>query len=571
MLIKGTIIAQGYAFGKAYIFNDEKIVINSNKIDKSNIDNEINSFLNSYKKTLKQFKKIKLSSKDKNQRLLFDGYILILKDDVIKNGIISLIKNEYFTADAAVDKIIKNQIKCINNVNNIYIKERISDFLDIKKRLILNIKNIDFVDFSFPNINDNIIVISKELSPFQIMQFDLKKVVGFITEKGSLTSHSSIIAKSLELTSLFGIKDVIKIINLNDNLIIDGLKGNVYINPDISILDKFKLKYSKFLDNKKSLMKLKKLPAVTYDGHKIKLFANIGNNNEIKNIFKNGAEGIGLYRTEFLFMDRDSFPSEEEQYNKYKEIIEFMDDKIVTIRTVDLGGDKFLPYMHFPKENVPFLGWRSIRIYKDRKDILHTQLRAILRSSAHGNVRIMFPMIISIEEVNFLKKEIEFIKNKLNIENIKFNKNIKIGSMIETPSAAIISSHLADELDFFSIGTNDLTQYTLAVDRNNDKVSHLYNPLSPSVLNLIKYTINSVHEKNKKIGMCGELASNEKAIKLLIGLGLDELSMNVNSIPYIKKIIRSSYLSSSKILVNKILMKKTNKEIEYILDKKNNF
>ncbi len=571
MLIKGTIITQGYAFGKAYIFNDEKIVINSNKINKSNIDNEINSFLNSYKKTLKQFKKIKLSSKDKNQRLLFDGYILILKDDVIKNGIISLIKNKCFTADAAIDKIIKNQIKCINNVNNIYIKERISDFLDIKKRLILNIKNIDFVDFSFPNINDNIIVVSKELSPFQIMQFDLKKVVGFITEKGSLTSHSSIIAKSLELTSLFGIKNIIKIINLNDNLIIDGLKGNVYINPDISILDKFKLKYSKFLDNKKSLMKLKKLPAVTYDGHKIKLFANIGNNNEIKNIFKNGAEGIGLYRTEFLFMDRDSFPSEEEQYNKYKEIIEFMDDKIVTIRTVDLGGDKFLPYMHFPKENVPFLGWRSIRIYKDRKDILHTQLRAILRSSAYGNVRIMFPMIISIEEVNFLKKEIEFIKNKLNIENIKFNRNIKIGCMIETPAAAIISSHLADELDFFSIGTNDLTQYTLAVDRNNDKVSHLYNPLSPSVLNLIKYTINSVHEKNKKIGMCGELASNEKAIKLLIGLGLDELSMNVNSIPYIKKIIRSSYLSSSKILVNKILMKKTNKEIESILDKKNNF
>ncbi len=569
MLLNGTIVYNGYSFGKAFIIKEEDIVINKNNINENQIDIEINNFLNSYKKTLKQLKDIrKLSSKNNDRKLLFDGYILILKDKLFKKDIINLIKNKLLYADSAVNKFINKQIKCINKIDNIYIKERANDLMDISKRLIYNIKNIKLIDFNCLNNNkENIIIISKELSPSQIVQFDLNIIKGFIVENGSITSHSSIISKSLELVSMIRVNNVTNLVKNNDNIIIDGIKGNIYINPNNKIFEKFSKKYNKLIIKKKNLLKLRKLPAITYDGFRIKLFANIGNNNDINNVLKYGAEGIGLYRTEFLFMDRNDFPSENEQFSFYKEAVEYMKGKLVTIRTVDLGGDKFLSYMNFPKEDVPFLGWRSIRIYRDRKDILHTQLKAILRASYFGKIRILFPMIISMEEVYFLKDEINYIKKDLIKNNINFDENIKIGAMIETPSAAIICSHLSEELDFFSIGTNDLTQFVLAVDRNNIKVSNLYNPLCPSVLNLIKYIVNSIHEKNKKIGICGELASNLNSVKLLLGLGLDELSMNISYIPNVKKIIRSSYYTSCKKLLDKILDQKTNKDIENILNK----
>ncbi len=569
MLLNGIAIYNGYAFGKAFILKEENIIINNDNIDKNQIDNEINNFLKSYKKTLRQLKNIRnLSIKNKDRKLLFDGYILILKDKLFKKDIINLIKNKLLYADTAVNKFINKQIKLIKKVNNIYIKERANDLIDISKRLIYNIKNIELIDFNSLNNNkENIIIISEDLSPSQIVQFNLDIIKGFIIENGSITSHSSIISKSLELVSLIGVNNITNLIKNNDYVIIDGIKGNVYINPDKSIIKIFDKKYNKFISDKKNLLKLRNLNAITFDGYNIKLLANVGNNKDINNIFKYGAEGIGLYRTEFLFMDRNDFPNEEEQFFYYKEAVKLMKDNLVTIRTVDLGGDKFLSYMDFPKEDVPFLGWRSIRIYKDNKQILHTQLRAILRASFFGKIRILFPMIISMEEVYFLKSEIDYIKNNLIKENINFDENIKIGAMIETPSAAIICSHLAEELDFFSIGTNDLTQFVLAVDRNNLKVSYLYNPLCPSIINLIRYIVNTIHEKNKKVGICGELASNLNSIKLLLGLGLDELSMNVSFIPNVKKIIRSSYYSSCKKLLDKILDQKTNKDIEKILNK----
>ncbi len=571
MLLNGTSIYNGYSFGKAFILKEKKIKINKNIININDIEKEVNCFINSYNKTLKQLKKIKnLSSNSKDRKLLFEGYILILKDDTLKEDIINLIKKKLFSADFAVYSIIKKQIKYISNVKNLYIKERANDLLDISKRLIYNIKNIKLIDLNFIDIKESkIIIISKDLSPSQIIQFNLNKISGFIIEKGSITSHSSIVSKSMELVSMLGVKKATKYIKNNDNIIIDSINNLIYINPKKKDLDKLNKKYNIFLKEKKDLIKLKKLSAITYDGYKIKLLSNISNNKDIDSIFKYGSEGVGLYRTEFLFMDRNNFPDENEQFVSYKKIIKSMINKTVTIRTVDLGGDKFLPYMKFPKENVPFLGWRSIRIYKDRKDILRTQLRAIFRASIYGKVRVLFPMIISMEEVYFIKDQINKVKFNLNKNNISYDNNIKIGAMIETPSAAIISSNLADEMDFFSIGTNDLTQFVLAVDRNNLKVSNLYNPLSPSVLSLIKYTINSVHEKNKKIGMCGELASDLKSIRLLLGLGLDELSMNVSFIPNVKKIIRSSYMFSCKRLVDKILNKKTLNEVISILDKNN--
>lgn len=357
MFLNGTVIYNGYSFGKVFLLKERNIEINNNKLKSNKVKDEINLFIDAYKKTLNQFNNLKkLSSNNKDRKLLFDGYILILKDKLLRNNIINLIKNKLFFSDAAVYKIVNKQIKSIKNVNNVYIKERANDLLDISKRLIFNIKNIELIDLNFLNINDKTIIVTKNLDPSQIIQFDLKKISGLIIEKGSITSHSSIISKSIGLVSILGVKNITKLVNNNDNLIIDSIKGRVYINPDSKIISKFKKRNDNYLIEQNNLLKLKKLSAITYDGHKIKLLANIGNNKDINNIFKYGAEGIGLYRTEFLFMDRDSFPSEDEQFIYYKEIVKLMKDKIVTIRTVDLGGDKFLPYMDFPKENVPFLG-----------------------------------------------------------------------------------------------------------------------------------------------------------------------------------------------------------------------
>ncbi len=571
MIIKGIVVSPGYACGNAFLLNEENICINKEKININDIDFEISHFLKAHKKTIKQFKKIQSNLLDEDKKLLFDGYIILLEDETFINNIITLIKNNFISAEFAVDKIINKQIDTINKVDNTYIKERVNDFLDIGKRLIYNLKNINNFDFNFLGKEENIIVISKDLSPSQVIQFNLNKIIGFITEFGSINSHTSIIAKSLELPAIIKVKNVTKIIYNNDYIIIDGIKNNIYINPNKNIINKFKNKNKIYLYQKKKLLKLNKLPAKTLDGYKIKLLANIGNDKEIDNVLKNGAEGIGLYRTEFLFMNRNSFPTEEEQFSSYKKIVEFMNGKIVTIRTLDLGGDKFLPYMNFPKESTPFLGWRSIRIYANNKKILHDQLRAILRASVYGKVRIMFPMIISMEEVFFLKKEFLKIKYEFKKKKINFDKNIKIGAMIETPAAVMISKYLAEELDFFSIGTNDLTQYTLAVDRNNTMVSHLYETLSPSVLRMIKYSIDAVHKKNKEIGICGEIASDNSVTMLLLGLGLDELSMSSNFIPEIKNNIRNFLWLDSKKLVFDILKFNKVDKIKSLLKKKTKF
>lgn len=356
MLIKGDVVFKGYCYGKVFLLHNHKICINKNKIKYENIDYEISRFLKAHKKTINQFNSIKSIISDEDKKILFEGYILLLEDKCFIDDVIYLIKNKMIYADSAVNKVIKNQVNDIKKVNNIYIRDRINDILDIGKRLIYNIYNIKLVDFNFFDIKENIIIVSREIFPSQIVQFNLKKIVGFITELGSLTSHTSILSKSLELVNIINVKNITKILCNNDFLIIDGMKGNIYINPDKYTFNNFKLKLNKFLVNKNKLNNLNLLPAITKDGHRIKLFANIGDTKDINNIFKYGCEGIGLYRTEFLFMNRNSFPSEEEQFLSYKKVIEYMNGKVVTIRTFDLGGDKFLPYMKFPKDNVPFLG-----------------------------------------------------------------------------------------------------------------------------------------------------------------------------------------------------------------------
>jgi len=490
---------------------------------------------------------------------------MLLEDEDLEAEIINRITTKHESADLALHTVFEAQAKELDALDDEYLKERAADIRDIGKRLLKNTLGLEIVDLSA--IKDPSILVAVDLTPSETAQLNLDKVLGFITDIGGRTSHTSIMARSLEIPAIVGTSDATKKIHHGDFLILDGVNNKIYINPTDATIEKLKKVQAEYIADKDELAKLKDLPAITLDGHQVEVCANIGTARDIAGAERNGYEGVGLYRTEFLFMDRDSYPNEEEQFKAYKEVAETAGSYAVIVRTMDIGGDKDLPYMNLPKEENPFLGWRAIRICMDRKDILHSQLRAILRASAFGKLRIMFPMIISVEEVRFLKAELEILKAQLRAENKKFDESIEIGVMIETPAAAVIADHLAKEVDFFSIGTNDLTQYTLAVDRGNELISHLYNPLSPSVLRLIKNVIDASHKEGKWTGMCGELAGDEKATLLLLGMGLDEFSMSSIAIPKIKKIIRNINFSDAKQLAETALQKATAKEIITLIDK----
>lgn len=566
-MISGIVVSPGIAFGKAFFLNKEKVTINKEKISSKNIEQEITKFIQSKQKTISQLKQIKKKAAQnlgKNKEDIFEGYIMIIQDQEFEKEIVNLIKTQNYSADAATSIIIEEQTKTLEALNNDYLKSRAIDIKDIGNRLIKNILNIEHIKLNM--INEEVILIANELTPSETAQINLKKILGFATDLGGLTSHTSIMARSLELPAIVGINDITKRVKNGDFIILDSLNNEIYINPTKSIINKKQNLKVKFLQEKIALRNLKNFPAKTLDGHRVEIGANIGSPDDISGVQKNGAECIGLYRTEFLFMSRKSLPSEDEQFLAYKLVAEAMQNKPVIVRTMDIGGDKSLPYMKLPKEENPFLGWRAIRISMARKEILKTQLRAILRASAFGKLRILFPMIISVEEIRILKLEIENIKKELFQENLKFDQSIKIGIMIETPAAAIMSDHLSLEVDFFSIGSNDLTQYTLAVDRGNDLVSNLYDPMSPSVLKLIKKVIDSSHNQGKWTGICGELAADSKATTLLLGLGIDEFSMSAPFIPNIKKIIRNSNFKNSKRMAIKAISQATSKDLMNIIN-----
>ncbi|BBI01069.1 phosphoenolpyruvate-protein phosphotransferase [Buchnera aphidicola (Nipponaphis monzeni)] len=566
-MISGIPVSPGIAFGKAFFIYEQKILINTNKIPYEQTKNEINKFLNARKKTILQLEIIKQKAAHtvgKNKEEIFTGHIMLLEDEEFEKEIIYLIKEKYYSSDAATFYVIEKQAKTLEKLNNHYLKERSVDIRDIGNRLIKNILNIKICELDL--IRDQVILIAKDLTPSETAQINLKKILGFITDLGSQTSHTSIMARSLELPAIVGVKNITRKVKNGDFIILDSLNNEIYINPINSIINTKKHLKKLFLNNKLQLDKLKKLPAKTIDNHLIEIGANIGAPNDMLGVQKYGAECIGLYRTEFLFMGRKSLPSENEQFEAYKLVAQSMKDKSVIIRTMDIGGDKDLPYMQLPKEDNPFLGWRAIRIFMSRKEILYTQLRAILRASAFGKLRIMFPMIISVEEIKLLKIELKNIKHQLKIENLIFDENLEIGIMIETPAAAMMSEHLSEEVDFFSIGSNDLTQYTLAVDRGNNLVSNLYDPMSPSVLKLIKIVVDAAHKRGKWTGICGELAADTRATTLLIGIGIDEFSMNAPSIPIIKNIIRKSNFKNSKQMAKKALCQATSKGILNIID-----
>ncbi|HCV67130.1 MAG TPA: phosphoenolpyruvate--protein phosphotransferase [Serratia sp.] len=567
-MISGILVSPGIAFGKALLLKEDEIVINRKKISADAVEQEVQRFLDGRAKASVQLEAIKTKAGatfGEEKEAIFEGHIMLLEDEELEQEIIALIKDDLASADAAAYTIIEGQAKALEELDDEYLKERAADVRDIGKRLLQNILGLAIVDLS--SIQDQVILVATDLTPSETAQLNLDKVLGFITDLGGRTSHTSIMARSLELPAIVGTSDVTKQVKNDDYLILDAVNNKIYVNPTADVIDQLKAEQNQYLTEKNDLAKLKDLPAITLDGHQVEVCANIGTVRDVAGAERNGSEGVGLYRTEFLFMDRDSLPTEDEQFQAYKAVAEAVGSQAVIVRTMDIGGDKDLPYMNLPKEENPFLGWRAIRIAMDRREILHAQLRAILRASAFGKLRIMFPMIISVEEVRDLKGEIETLKAQLREEAKAFDETIEVGVMVETPAAAVIAHHLAKEVDFFSIGTNDLTQYTLAVDRGNELISHLYNPMSPSVLGLIKQVIDASHAEGKWTGMCGELAGDERATLLLLGMGLDEFSMSAISIPRIKKIIRNTNFEDVKALAAQALAQPTAQDLMNCVNK----
>ncbi|UKH23004.1 phosphoenolpyruvate-protein phosphotransferase PtsI [Actinobacillus pleuropneumoniae] len=566
-MITGIAASPGVVFGKALVLKEEPIVLNTQKITADQIEAEKVKFFAGREKAAAQLTAIKEKARGtlgEEKEAIFEGHLMILEDEELEEEILGYIADNLVTADVAASKVIDMQASMLAEIDDEYLKERAGDIRDIGNRLLRNILNMHIIDLG--DIQEEVILVAYDLTPSETAQLNLDKVLGFITDIGGRTSHTSIMARSLELPAIVGTNDITARVKTGDTLILDAVNNQIHINPSDEALAEFKAIQERVAAEKAELAKLKDLPAETLDGHRIEVAGNIGTIRDVDGVLRNGGESVGLYRTEFLFMDRSELPSEEEQFQAYKEIVEAMDGKQVVLRTMDIGGDKELPYLNLPKEMNPFLGWRAVRIGLTRREILDTQLRAVLRASAFGKLAVMFPMIISVEEIRELKAIVAELKEQLRAEGKAFDENLQLGIMVETPSAAVNARHLAKEADFFSIGTNDLTQYTLAVDRGNEIIAHLYNPLSPSVLNLIKQVIDASHAEGKWTGMCGELAGDVRATALLLGMGLDEFSMSAISVPHVKKLARSINYADAKALADEALAQPTATDIEKLVN-----
>ncbi|AKO30365.1 phosphoenolpyruvate--protein phosphotransferase [[Haemophilus] ducreyi] len=566
-MITGIAASPGAVFGKALVLKEEPIVLNTKKITADQIEIEKEKFFAGRAKAAAQLTAIKEKARHtlgEEKEAIFEGHLMILEDEELEEEILEFITNNLVTADFATHKIIEMQATMLAEIDDEYLKERATDLRDIGNRLLRNILNMYIVDLG--DIQEEVILVAYDLTPSETAQLNLDKVLGFVTDIGGRTSHTSIMARSLELPAIVGTNNITEQVKTGDILILDAINNQIKINPSVDEISAFKAIQAKVEAEKAELVQLKDLAAETLDGHKIEVAGNIGTIRDIDGVLRNGGESIGLYRTEFLFMDRCELPDEEEQFEAYKEIVEAMQGKQVILRTMDIGGDKELPYLNLPKEMNPFLGWRAIRIGLTRREILDTQLRAVLRASAFGKLAVMFPMIISVEEIRELKAIVAELKAQLRAEGKAFDEHLQLGIMVETPSAAVNARHLAKEVDFFSIGTNDLTQYTLAVDRGNEIIAHLYNPLSPSVLNLIKQVIDASHAEGKWTGMCGELAGDVRATALLLGMGLDEFSMSAISVPHVKKLARSIHYTDAKALADEALAQPTVADVERLVN-----
>ena len=561
MRIQGISGSRGVAVGNVYRYIQEEIVIPDYTVAEDKVEEEIGKFAAAMAATLKQLDTIRQKALDEmgpEEAAIFEAHMQIAQDPSLSDGIKSLVESSHTNVVAATAQTIETFANIFLGMEDAYMRERGADIKDIGDRLMRNMLGMNPRGLS--HISGEVILVAQDLAPSDTASLDKNVVKGIVTAAGGPTSHAAIMARTLEIPAVMGVGDIESFVD-GDKAVVLGTDGIVEINPSDADWDEYTNQAAAFQEELKRLRESANLEATTTDGHHVELYGNIGKAKDAKNALTMGAQGIGLYRTEFLYMENDELPAEDVQFEEYKKVAQDMKGKPVIIRTMDIGGDKELKCLDLPSEMNPFLGYRAIRISLNRPDIFKVQLRALLRASAFGDIHIMYPMIASVEEVKQANAMLDECKEELTAEGKEFNRDIKVGIMIEVPAAAVISPILAKYVDFFSIGTNDLCQYTLAVDRMNEAIGNLYQPLHPGVLRLIKHVIDASHEQGKFTGMCGELASDPVATMILLGLGLDEFSMTASSIPLIKNILRSVSKAECEEVANKALTMDTAEEI----------
>ncbi|HDV6119382.1 TPA: phosphoenolpyruvate--protein phosphotransferase [Staphylococcus pseudintermedius] len=528
-IIKGIAASDGVAIAKAYLLVEPDLSFSNEKTDQPEAEvKKFNEALNNSKIELTKIRNHAEEQLGADKAAIFDAHLLVLDDPELIQPIEEKIKNESASAPQALTEVTQNFITIFESMDNEYMKERAADIRDVAKRVLAHILGVELPNPSI--IDESVIIVAHDLTPSDTAQLNKQYVQGFVTNIGGRTSHSAIMSRSLEIPAVVGTKSISESVQQGDMVIVDGLTGDVIVNPSDDEIKAYQHKRESFFADREALKQLRDEPSKTLDGHEVELAANIGTPNDLEGVHNNGAEGIGLYRTEFLYMGRDNMPTEDEQFEAYKKVLESMEGKRVVVRTLDIGGDKELPYLNLPEEMNPFLGYRAIRLCLDQPEIFRPQLRALLRASAYGKLNIMFPMVATIQEFRDAKALLLEEKENLKQEGVEVSDDIELGIMVEIPATAALADVFAKEVDFFSIGTNDLIQYTMAADRMSERVSYLYQPYNPSILRLIKQVIDASHQEGKWTGMCGEMAGDETAIPLLIGLGLDEFSMSATSI-----------------------------------------
>ena len=558
--INGIGASNGIAIAKAYKLVMPDLTVTKTVIE--DVESEIKKYEAAMEQTAKELETIKeAASKNLSaeEAAVFDAHALVLADPEMKTQVEDKIKNEKVNAESALEEVANSFVMIFESMGDEYFRERAADIKDVSRRLLANL-----LGKPLPNpalIDEEVVIIADDLTPSDTAQLNKNYVRGFATNIGGRTSHSAIMARSLEIPAVVACKTITEDVNDGDMIVLDGNDGVVIINPDEATVNEYTTKRDEFIAYKEELKKLVNEKTVSTDGHHVELVANIGGANDLPGVKENGAEGVGLFRTEFLYMESADLPTEERQFEVYKEILESLEGKPVVVRTLDIGGDKEIEAIDLPKEMNPFLGVRAVRLCFQREDIFRTQLRALLRASVYGDLRIMFPMIATLQEFRKAKGILMEEKEKLVAEGVEVSDTIQVGIMIEIPAAAVLADQFAKEVDFFSIGTNDLIQYTFAADRMSSGVSYLYQPYNPSILRLLKHVIDSAHKEGKWAGMCGEMAGEQMAAPLLLGLGLDEFSMSATSVLAQRKLIRNLSKADMEELANKALNCGTMEEV----------
>ena len=565
--LQGIAASDGIAIAKVYTLTEPDLSFK--KISVEDTDNEISRLEKALEVSTKEIELIKetaLKNLGEEEAQVFEAHLMVLSDPELVGQVKDAITSQKVNAEHALKEVSDMFISIFAGMeDNPYMQERAADIRDVSKRILANLLGVKIP--SPATIKDEVVVVAGDLTPSDTAQLNRQYVKAFVTDIGGRTSHSAIMARSLEIPAIVGTKEITSLAKDGDLIIIDGLSGEVFLNPSEEVVAEYRAKAEAFAAQQAEWEKLKDADTFTKDGHQVELAANIGTPKDLEGVIHNGAEGVGLYRTEFLYMDSHDMPTEEDQFEAYKAVLEGMNGKPVVVRTMDIGGDKELPYLPLPHEMNPFLGYRAIRISLNEPEMFRTQLRALLRASVYGKLRIMFPMIATLNDFRGAKALLLEEKAKLVAEGVAVSDDIQVGIMIEIPAAAVLAHQFAKEVDFFSIGTNDLIQYTMAADRMNERVSYLYQPYNPSILTLIKHVIDSAHKEGKWAGMCGEMAGDQTAVPLLVGLGLDEFSMSASSVLKTRSLISKLTLEDMKALADKAINEcATVQEVEALVE-----